>query len=95
MAMSEIQGIMSARLEAAPPTSSASALVSILTDGILEFVDDAMDSIGVEALIVTALGLYDTYVAPRTPGPDLFDNAAKQIIAVLIRGVHERIHTEG
>jgi hypothetical protein len=88
-----------AELAAAPPEAETRLLriFGTLIDGI----DDAIDSVGVEAVIVEVLKLYDEFVAPvNVPWvpdllePALIDAPAKQLIAATIRRAHAKIHKD-
>jgi hypothetical protein len=88
-----------AELAAAPPEAETRLLriFGTLIDGIV----DAIDSVGVEAVIVEVLKLYDEFVAPvNVPWvpdllePALIDAPAKQLIAATIRRAHAKIHKD-
>jgi hypothetical protein len=88
-----------AELAAAPPEAETRLLriFGTLIDGI----DDAIDSVGVEAVIVEVLKLYDEFVAPISVPwvpdllePALIDAPAKQLIAATIRRAHAKIHKD-
>jgi hypothetical protein len=85
---------------AAAPAQAETRLLSIF-GFVIDEIDDAIDSIGVEAVIVEVLKLYDEFVAPvdipwipSLLEPALIDAPAKQLIAATIRRAHARIHKD-
>jgi molybdopterin-guanine dinucleotide biosynthesis protein A len=85
---------------AAAPAQAETRLLSIF-GFVIDEIDDAIDSIGVEAVIVEVLKLYDEFVAPvdipwipSLLEPALIDAPAKQLIAATIRRAHSRIHKD-
>jgi hypothetical protein len=88
-----------AELAAAPPEAETRLLriFGTLIDGI----DDAIDSVGVEAVVAEVDKLYLEFVAPvNVPWipdilePTLIDAPARQLIAATIRRAHSRIHKD-
>jgi hypothetical protein len=88
-----------ARLADAPPEAETRLL------GIFAFVideiDDAIDSVGVETVISELNRLYDEFIEPvNVPWvldilePTLIDRPAKQLIAAFVRRAHARIHKD-
>jgi hypothetical protein len=82
------------------PAQAETRLLSIF-GFVIDEIDDAIDSIGVEAVIVEVLKLYDEFVAPISVPwvpdllePALIDAPAKQLIAATIRRAHSRIHKD-
>jgi len=84
---------------------SMPALAELRIAGLIDLVrdqlDDLIDSVGVEEVIRQVHTLYDVYVAPvNVPfvpdilEPSLIDAPIKQVLAGLIRRLHERIHDE-
>jgi hypothetical protein len=85
---------------ATAPAQAETRLLSIF-GFVIDEIDDAIDSIGVEAVIVEVLKLYDEFVAPvNVPWvpdilePAVIDAPAKQLIAATIRRAHARIHKD-
>jgi hypothetical protein len=89
-----------ARLESAP--KKAGSRFAIIVDWARKAIDDGIDAVGVEELVSRAVALYDAYVqpidVPWVPDilePTLIDLPAKQILAVLIRGLAEMVDDDG
>lgn len=88
-----------ARLAAAPPEAETRFLG--IAAFLIDELDDAIDSIGVEPTIAEVLKLYDEFIAPvNVPWvpdilePAVIDAPAKQLIAATIRRAHARIHKD-
>jgi hypothetical protein len=88
-----------AELAAAPPEAETRLLriFGTLIDGI----DDAIDSVGVEAVVAEVDRLYVEFIAPidvpwipAILEPTLIDAPARQLIAATIRRAHSRIHKD-
>jgi hypothetical protein len=88
-----------AELAATPPEAETRLLkiFGTLIDGI----DDAIDSVGVEVVVAEVDRLYVEFVAPidipwipNIIEPAVIDAPARQLIAATIRRAHARIHKE-
>ncbi len=93
-------GAIQVRLNDAP--KKLGARLSLIVDWGSESIDDTIDAIGIEAVLAGADQLYDLYVAPLNipliPDmlePALIDVPLKSAMRLIIRGFHDRIHTEG
>jgi hypothetical protein len=88
-----------AELAAAPPEAETRLLkiFGTLIDGI----DDAIDSVGVETVVAEVDRLYVEFVAPidipwipNIIEPAVIDAPARQLLAAVIRRAHARIHKD-
>jgi hypothetical protein len=88
-----------AELAAAPPEAETRLLkiFGTLIDGI----DDAIDSVGVEVVVAEVDRLYVEFVAPidipwipNIIEPAVIDAPARQLLAAVIRRAHARIHKD-
>lgn len=99
MPASSFEADIAAVLAASP--KAAEGRLAIIVAALVDSLDDAIDAVGVDAIIAQVNALYDTYVAPAdipwcpdVLEPTLIDMPAKQILAALIRGLHSRVHKD-
>ena len=90
---------IAATLDSSP--ASAAARVAALLDWAMQQVDSAIDSAGVENVVLVAQSMYDKYIAPLdipwipdATEPVVIDMPAKWLIGQIIRGFHEHVHHE-